>query len=382
MTSVSAFRTVPEGAGTPFARLRAGATKIVESLATPLVPADYLDLVAPLRHGADLRARIVAVTPETADAATITLRPGADWAGHVPGQYVRIGVDIDGVRRWRTYSLTSPADRRDGLVTITVKAIADGLVSNHLVHRTRPGTLVVLDPATGDFTLPTPLPAKILFVTGGSGITPVMGMLRSHDLSGSDVVLLHSAPTAPDVIFAEELAAERPGVRVLVRHTDDEGMLAPEMLDDVVPDWRERETWACGPAPMLDAFEGHFAGHDLADRIHVERFRPALAVAGEGGTVTVRRGGGPAATGAGEPTTFDVDGTTTLLDAAEDSGVIMRSGCRMGICMGCVLPLTDGAVRDLRDGTLTETTTDDPPVMIQPCISAAAGACTIETKES
>lgn len=363
--------------GTPLARLRAGATRLAEGLATPFVPADYLDMVAPLRAGADLRARIVAISPETADAATITLRPGRGWAGHVPGQYIRIGIDIDGVRRWRSYSLTSPASRTDGLITITVKAMEDGLVSRHLVHHARPGTIVMLDQATGDFTLPATPPAKILFLSGGSGITPIMGMLRSHDLSGSDVVLLHSAPTEADVIFAAELAQERPGVRVIVRHTDAEGMLSPAMLDEVVPDWRERQTWACGPTPMLDVFEEHYAGLGLTESMHVERFRPALVAAGEGGSVTILDRARPDAS-----KTFDVDGSTTILDAAEDSGVLMRSGCRMGICMTCVLPMTDGAVRDLRNGTVTETTTDEPPVMIQPCITAAAGACTIEQKDN
>ena len=116
---------------------------------TPLLPADYLDLVAPLRAGADLRGRIVAVRPETADAATLVIRPGRGWRGHAPGQYIRIGVDVDGVRQWRAYSVTSPPDAPDGRITITVKAIPDGKVSNHLVRRARPGTLVQLDQAHG-----------------------------------------------------------------------------------------------------------------------------------------------------------------------------------------------------------------------------------------
>ena len=89
---------------------------------TPLVPADVLDMFHPLRRGADLRGRIVDVHPETADAATIVIRPGKDWAGHVPGQYVRIGIDVDGVREWRAYSLTH-GPRADGLISITVKAV-------------------------------------------------------------------------------------------------------------------------------------------------------------------------------------------------------------------------------------------------------------------
>ena len=108
--------------------------RLAERATTPLLPADYLDLFDPLRSGADLRGRIVEVQPETADAATIVIRPGADWAGHVPGQYVRIGIDVDGVRLWRAYSLTH-GPRDDGHISITVKAVPDGKVSNHLVRQ-------------------------------------------------------------------------------------------------------------------------------------------------------------------------------------------------------------------------------------------------------
>jgi ferredoxin-NADP reductase len=179
---------------------------VAEALATPLVPGDYLDLIDPLRSGADLRGRIVEVRPETADAVTVVIRPGRGWAGHVPGQYIRIGIDIDGVRHWRAYSLTHRADGTPaagipaGCIAITTKAIPDGKVSNHLVRRATPGTLVMLDQATGDFTLPQPAPAKVLFLTAGSGITPVMGMLRNHLDELHDVAHVHAAPSERDVM--------------------------------------------------------------------------------------------------------------------------------------------------------------------------------------
>ena len=97
----------------PTTRWRTRALKIAEAATTPLVPGDFLDLFAPLRPGAELRGRVESVHPETADAATLVIRPGADWSGHVPGQYVRIGVDVDGVRLWRAYSLTH-GPRPDG----------------------------------------------------------------------------------------------------------------------------------------------------------------------------------------------------------------------------------------------------------------------------
>src|SRR5215212_6774066 len=163
----------------PRVALRDRVLKLAEFLTTPLLPTDYLDLIDPLRSGADLRGRIEAILPETRDAATIVIRPGRGWRGHRPGQYVRIGIDVDGVRQWRAYSVTSELDRGDGCISITVKAIPDGTVSNHLVHRARPGTVVQLDQAAGEFCLPPELPAKALFVTAGSGITPVMGLLRN-----------------------------------------------------------------------------------------------------------------------------------------------------------------------------------------------------------
>src|ERR1700712_1448356 len=196
-------------------RLRERAVKLAELVATPLVPADYIDLVDPLRSGADLRGRIVEVHPETRDAVSWVIRPGRGWKRHTPGQYVRIGIDVDGVRQWRAYSLTSPLNRPDGCIAVTVKAIPDGVVSNYLVRRAQPGLVLQLDQAAGEFVLPAPRPAKVLFVTAGSGITPVMGMLRNavDTLDGvdgralKDVVLVHSAPTEGDVIFAAELRA-------------------------------------------------------------------------------------------------------------------------------------------------------------------------------
>ena len=361
--------TVPRpGTGPRRVALRDRVLKLAEFITTPLLPSDYLDLVDPLRSGADLRGRIEAVQHETPDAATIVIRPGRGWEGHTPGQYIRIGIDVDGVRQWRAYSLTSHLGRTDGCIAVTVKAIPDGKVSNHLVHRTKPGTIVQLDQATGEFCLPEQRPDKALFITAGSGITPVMGMLRNHP-ELTDVVLVHSAPTADDVVFGAELRqlAADGRIRLVEQHTDTAGMLDAAAIASLVPDLAERATWACGPVGMLEALEEHWAAAGIADRLYTERFRPRVLVTGEGGTVTFAKSG----------TTLDADGATPILDAAEEAGVLMPSGCRMGICYGCVLPLREGAVRDLRNGEIT-TAAEGDGVLIQTCVSAAAGACEID----
>lgn len=348
---------------------------MAEALASPLVPEDYLDLIDPLRTGAELRGRIVEVRPETADAVTVVIRPGRGWLGHVPGQYIRIGIDIDGVRHWRAYSLTHRADGSPaagipaGCIAITTKAIPDGKVSNHLVRATAPGTLVMLDQATGEFTLPSPAPARVLFLTAGSGITPVMGMLRNHLGELEDVAHVHCAPTASDVIFADELRdhAATGRLDLFVNLDDEHGVLHLERLDSLVPDWRERETWLCGPTGLLDAAEAHWAAAGIAERLHTERFRPTVVEPGEGGTVTFLRAG----------RTVESDGSTPILDAGEEAGVLMPSGCRMGICFGCVVTMRSGAVRDLRTGEVT-VVEDDATLPVQTCINAVAGTCDLE----
>lgn len=338
-------------------------------VATPLLPNDYLDLVDPLASFSDLRGRIVGVVPETRDSATLLIEPGRTWKRHTPGQYIRLGVDVRGVRQWRAYSLTSSPDREDGIISITVKAIEGGLVSNFLVHEVRTGTIVHLDQPCGEFTLGETLREKSLFITAGSGITPVMGMLRGSSHLLDDVVVIHSAPTERDVVFGRDLRqkAEEGQIELIELHTDHVGMLNPVNLEAMVPDLADREIWACGPTGMLDAIEGHLDSLGLRHRLNTERFRPSVIVTGDGGTVTFTV----------SDATKEADGATPILEVGEEAGVLMPSGCRMGICFGCVSPLREGAVRDLRSGELT-TAADGEEILIQTCVSAAAGNCQIE----
>lgn len=349
-------------------RVRNRVHRFLDLLTTPLVPADYLDLVSPLRPGADLRGRIVGRRQETPDAVTLEIQPGADWQGHVPGQHVRIAVDVDGVRHHRTYSLTCAPG--EPTITITPKRLAGGLVSTHLVDRARIGDFVGLSQATGEFRVPEPAPDKVLLITAGSGITPILGMLRAGLADSTDVVLVHSDNAADAMIggaSVRTLAAEG-RLRLIEHHTAAAGRLALADLGVLVDDWADRETWACGPAALLDALTAHWAEHGLADRFHVERFAPPPRPAmGEGGLVTFGQSGVDVEAPAGQ----------TLLEAGERAGVLMPSGCRMGICHGCVTPLNSGSVRDVRTGDL-HTAPDGESLPIQTCISEAAGPCHLD----
>jgi ferredoxin-NADP reductase len=345
--------------------------KIGSRLTTPLHPDDYLSLINPLWTARELRGRIEKVIPETEDAATIVIRPGWGWHyDHKPGQYVGIGIQVEGKFHWRSYSVSSPPKKSGRTLAITVRAMPEGFLSSHLVSGLEPGTIIRLAAPNGDFVLPEPPPEKMLFLVAGSGITPVMAMLRTLDRRGTmpDVVVAYSSPTEDRMIFRDELREMSEKHEKLVlheQHTDSDGMLEMSDLDRVCPDWKERTTWACGPAPMLDAAEEHWEEAGLEDELHLERFTLDLGGNGaEGGTITFRNSN----------KTTEADGSTTVMEAGEEAGIGMPYGCRMGICHTCTLTLVEGSVRDLRSGEETS----GPNEPIQTCITAAAGDCTLD----
>lgn len=340
------------------------------ALTTPLLPDDYLKLIHPLWTARELRGRIERVEQVTDRSATLVIRPGWGWSfDYTPGQYIGIGVEVDGRFHWRSYSLSSVPEKRGQTVAITVKAMPEGFLSSHLVAGLEPGTIVRLEAPQGEFILPDPPPANMLFIVGGSGITPVMSMVRTMDRRGSmpDVTLLYSATDEADMMFLDELRelqARHEGFRLYERFTDTDGMLTTDQLDDVCATWRDRVTWACGPTPMLDALIEHYEAEGLAAQLHVERFSIGDSMAdAEGGTITFGEGG-PTAT---------VDGATTLLEAGESVGVNMLFGCRMGICHTCDVPLVEGTVIDLRNGEEHRA-----GEYVQTCVSVAAGDCTLK----
>ncbi|HEY5923492.1 MAG TPA: ferredoxin reductase [Kofleriaceae bacterium] len=339
---------------------------VVGLVATPLVPSHYIALVSPLAATHVRQARVEAVSDETADARTLTLRPGRGWRGHRAGQHVRIGLAIDGRIATRTYSISSSAERRDGCITITVKAQPHGRMSRALVRDVTVGSYLTIGLPEGDFVLPEAVPARLGFVTGGSGITPVMAMLRTLVDRGEmrDVVHVHYARHADDVIFGDELralAAAHPWYRLAIVHTEqDRRRFSRARLDEYMPDWRERETWACGPQGLLDAIAACFAGSGNA--LHVERFGAALA------PVDPNAAGGEVRFATAR-TTRRSDGRTPLLRIAEQAGVAAPHGCRMGICHTCDTTLVSGCVRDLRTGERI----DQAGTRVQLCVCAAAG---------
>jgi ferredoxin-NADP reductase len=360
------------GAPPQVPRARRTALRLARSFTWPLLPDDYLELVNPLWSTRELRGRVQRVERETRDAVTVLIKPGWEWPGHRAGQYVRLGVEVDGVHHWRAYSLTSDAGRADGCVAITPKLVPEGTVSPFLFSRVRPGAIVRLGGVEGTFTLPERPPRRLLFVSAGSGVTPIMSMLRqlARERALHDVVHVHSARAAEDVIFGAELRAlhaRAGGYRLHEQLTGAHGRLTPVGLERLCADWREREAFVCGPTGVMRAMGELWAREGERERLHVEHFQPHEyedAEAGAGGTISF----------CASDVLADADGRESILAAGERAGASLPYGCRMGICHSCVGRLRSGRVRDLRTGRVH----GQPGEMLQTCVNAPEGAVELD----
>lgn len=362
---------VETGAVPKVSFVRGTVSRIGRILTNPLLPDDYFALFRSTWSTRELTGTVVEIRDEPGDAATIVIKPDFAWPAHRPGQYLRIGMEINGIRHWRAYSITSDPHHPQGYVSITVKRTAGGTMSPAL-HRAGTGQRVYLGEVEGEFTLPSPLPAKMLFVSAGSGITPVLSMLRELDRRSAldDVVHLHSCRTPDDMTFGDmlrELSDRQPGYDLREIHTGTQDRFGPSQLDTTVPDWRERVAFVSGPRELIDALAEHYEQADLSESLNVERFQPVIGNGGgdgSGGTVRFRVSNAEAECEPGE----------SILVGGENAGTRLTFGCRMGICHTCVGRLQDGAVRDLRTGAV-ETANGQ---MVRICVNAPEGHIEID----
>ncbi len=349
-------------------------SRALAALTSPHGVDRYLEQINPMWAATEVRARIVEVhrevdVPGHPPVATLTLQPTGTWRGHRAGQHVQLGVEVDGARRTtRVFTISSPDSHAGDRFTVTLRANPDGVVSRYLAERAQPGTMVHLSQAQGEFVLPDRVPEHIVLISGGSGITPVMSMLRSlqRRTHRGRITFLHYAQSPEHQIFAEELDDVRRsghGVDVHLLHPElGDPNLSPAFLERLVPGYREVPTWACGPAPMIQAVQ---AAYDGSEALAVEYFKPPrTAGSGEAaGDVAFSRSGQQAAnTGA------------SLLEQAEALGLRPEFGCRMGICFTCTSRKTEGTVRNVLTGE--ESSLPDEDIRI--CVSAPVGDCTVD----
>ncbi len=330
---------------------------LLELLTGPHGVDRYTELVDPTWTQGDARAKVVAVRRQTPRSVTLTLEPNHAFTGFRAGQHINLTVEIDGRRRTRPYSPASAEDA--AYIELTIGRHDGGLVSTYLCDHARSGMVVGLDSVGGDFTLPAIRPRRTLFVSGGSGITPVMSMLRTMRDEGSDreIAFIHYARSEQEACYADELAAMA-GVRVLHGYTRegagdvtgyfDAGHLAAAMP---TPD----SVFVCGPPALVDAVRTH-----CPDAKSESFVPPDLTAAAEssGGRVTFT-----------DANVGITDDGRPILEQAEAAGLTPESGCRMGICHSCTRRKTRGAVKNLITGAVSSVDEED----IQICVSAPVG---------
>jgi ferredoxin-NADP reductase len=333
-------------------------SRFVDLLVGPHGIDRYLELVRPTMTVRDARAEVVAVRRQTPRSVTLRLRPNAAFKGFRAGQFVRVGLEIDGVRRTRTYSPASSQHATDELeLTITVHP--DGLVSRHLQAGAAPSAVVHLGDAAGDFVLPSERPDRLLLISGGSGITPVMSMLRTLRDEGYDneIAFLHYARTAADWLYRAEVEA-MPRVRATFVATREGGA---HIEASTLAEHEGAHAAVCGPPALLDAVRASWDGPLLSETFTP----PSLTITGAAaqGTIRFLRTGREAPIAEG-----------TLLEQIEAAGLSPEFGCRMGICHTCTCRKTAGAVRDIRTGEVFDEEDED----IQLCVSVPAGDVALE----
>jgi ferredoxin-NADP reductase len=345
-------------------------SSLLEALAYPHGVDRYVELVRPLLLRRDVRAEVTAVRWQTPKSVTLTLRPNENWRGLRAGQFVGVSVEIDGVRHTRPYSPAASQHAAAGALELTVSTHPEGRVSRYLREHARAGMIVDLTQAQGDFVLPDSRPERVLLISGGSAVTPVMAMLRTLCDEGfaGEIGFLNYARSPLAALYdpeLRELAQDHEGLRVARGFTRSRGQhlsgrFRREHLRAVISDHASAATFVCGPPALIDSVRAVWAKDGLPEPA-VETFTPPVLrfdTDGADGLVSFALSGREAAN-SGLP----------LLEQAEDAGLAPEHGCRMGICNTCSTRKRTGTVRNVISGGLSSA--GDEQIRI--CVSVPVG---------
>ncbi len=334
------------------------------------------------------------IVPETDDTATFTFRaPSGAWFDYQPGQFITLDLPVDpkkGARGniQRTYTLSSSPSRPLS-ISVTVKAQSDSIGTRWMLDNLKPGMKIKAYGPAGAFTfLRHPAP-KYLFISAGSGITPVLSMTTWAWDSGEmpDITFVHAARRPSEIILRkrlEQFADRVPGLRL--RFTVEEpdpfqawpgyqGRLSQIMLGLMAPDYLEREVFCCGPEPFMRAVREMLQslGFDM-EHYHEESFAAPLL---EEAPVEVLAPASDALIGfAASGKEIATDGTETVLAAARRAGLNIPSGCNFGLCGTCKIRRLSGEVVMVHNGGITDEEIDEGYILA--CCSRPQGPLSVD----
>jgi glycine betaine catabolism B len=320
------------------------------------------------------KLRCVRITDETPDVKTFTFIATSPASfSYQPGQFVTLELEINGEPVSRSYSISSPPSRPQTL-EITVKRVAaeaphnvPGLVSNWLHDHLKVGSQVEISGILGKFTcLPNPSP-KLLLISAGSGITPVMSMTRwlADTATETDIVFIHCARTPKDIIFRQELemmAARLPNFHLAISTTRVEpgspwfsftGRLTSSMLQVITPDFAERTVYVCGPDGFMQGTKAMLEGLGFPMQNYFQesfgaprkvKEKPPIAIP-QKKPVEPDDAKGDRVMFAQSQKEVVFEEVESILELAEQEGIKIRSNCRQGVCGACKKRKVEGEVR-------------------------------------
>lgn len=321
--------------------------------------------VNPLWSLLEVRARVLKVVEEAPGVKSLWMKPNARFKGFQSGQHVLLELEINGARHARCFSF-SAGPRADGLIRLTIKQKTNGPVSA-AAHALKAGQIVRLSQAQGAFA-PRGTSQKLLLLSAGSGVTPMLSILQNFANSDSsrDIVIVHCGHTESEIIFAEELrllAVQWPQLKLFLHATKNHGHLNSEKITALVPDWNERETLLCGPDGFMQMVEAMYAGAGRSNHLQSESFgRRAAAIDPNAAEHAVSR--------ENTKQVFTVLSGQSLLEGAEAAGLQPKFGCRRGICRSCQCKKLSGTVTNLLTGQVSSPGEE----LIQLCISTPQSA--------
>ncbi|MFC3629719.1 2Fe-2S iron-sulfur cluster-binding protein [Paracoccus angustae] len=334
------------------------------------------------------------VVPETADAATFTFRaPSGAWFDYQPGQFVTLDLPLPSGNVQRTYTISSSPSRPLS-ISVTVKAQRTSLATRWMLDHLHPGMRIKAYGPSGIFSSHRHPAKKHLFISAGSGVTPMMSMTTWAWDSGEmpDIVFVHAARTPSDIIFRrrlEQFADRVPGLqlRFTVEENDPftawtgyQGRLNQIMLGLMAPDYLEREVFCCGPEPFMQSVRDMLVslGFDM-DHYHQESFGAPIRTEADAPVIediAPEEGAKAQITFVGSGVTAPCAETDTVLAVAKRSGLNIPSGCTFGLCGTCRIRKISGEVHMVHNGGISDDDIEEGYILA--CCSHPLGPIEVE----
>lgn len=352
---------------------------LLGKLTWPQQPESFLNSIHPVLSLESVVGKVTNVSRQNDRSVTIQLRTNRHWRGFSAGQFVAVTVEINGRLHSRCYSPTN-AEHCPNTLEFTIARHDRGKVSQHLYAHARSGLVLRLSQASGTFHLPAERPESISLISGGSGITPMMSILRTliEEKFSGDIHFLHYARNKEDALYLDELERiNRSHSNVRVNHvfTRDESSpeqprhFSREQLCSYIPDYFEHPTFLCGPERLMQGVRQVWEADDLLDQLFEESFSSKSSTPRSFSAVTEK-----SEIRLAYSERLLVNNGESLLEQVEAAGMQPSHGCRMGICHTCTCRKLSGQVQNRITGEISDGDDED----IRLCVSVPISTVTLD----